>query len=309
MKLRLLRYFIIVAEEKSFVKASVRLRMEATPLSRAIRALEHDIGLDLLDRAKGRVTLTPAGQAFRESCLRLLALYDEARKHAHSVANGSRERLRIGLADHLAQPNLMRLFAMCREEEPATGIGILWMTAGDLLAAIDHDIIDAGITVDGDVVSGFIKEPVWSERPIAAIPRHHPLLSLERVSMADVLRYRLVLCHPDQCAGGYKLFMKSLYGSGLPPPIVAEYVPGHESMMMLVGAGYGVGFGLETQAATYNCPDIVIRPVTDELATARTFIVTSKARHSLELQRFIERARRIGGTAATEGDGATSTTS
>lgn len=187
----------------------------------------------------------------------------------------------------------MRLLAMCREEEPTTGIGLLWMTAGDLLTAIDHDLIDAGITVDGDVVSGFIKEPVWSERPVAVIPRHHPLLSLERVSMADVLRYPLVLCHPDQCAGGYKLFTRSLYLSGLPPPIVAEYVLGHESMMMLVGAGYGIGFGLETQAATYNYPDIIIRPVTDELATATTFIVTNKARDSHELQRFIERARRI----------------
>ncbi len=120
------------------------------------------------------------------------------------------------------------------------------MTAGDLLAAIDHDLLDAGITVDGDVVSSVIKEPVWSERPIAAIPRHHPLLSLEGVSMADVLRYPLVLCHPEQCAGGYKLFLKSLYISGLPPPIVAEYVLEHESMMMLVGAGYDIGFGLET---------------------------------------------------------------
>ena len=306
MKLRLLRYFTVVAEEKSFVKAAVRLRVEATPLSRAIRDLEHDVGVDLLARSKGRVSLTPAGQAFRESCLRLLALYDEARKHAHSVANGSRERLRIGVADQLAQPNLMRLLAMCREEEPATGIGLLWMTAGDLLAAIDHDLIDAGITVDGDVMSSFIKEPVWSERPVAAIPRHHPLLSLERVSMADVLRYPLVLCHPEQCAGGYKLFLKSLYISGLPPPIVAEYVPGHESMMMLVAAGYGIGFALETQAATYNYPDIIIRPVTDELATARTFIVTNKARDSHELQRFIERAKRIGGPAEPEGDDAAS---
>lgn len=102
--------------------------------------------------------------------------------------------------------------------------------------------------------------------------------------------------------GRLKLFTRSLYLSGLPPPIVAEYVLGHESMMMLVGAGYGIGFGLETQASTYNYPDIIIRPVTDELATARTFIVTNKARDSLELQRFIERAKRIGGMGETKGD-------
>lgn len=183
MKLRLLRYFVVVAEEKSFVKAAVRLGVEATPLSRAIRDFEHDVGVDLLDRAKGRVRLAPAGQAFRESCLRLLVLYDEARKHAHSVANGSRERLRIGIADQLAQPNLMRLFAMSREEEPATGIGIYWMIAGDLLTAIDHDLIDAGITVDGDVVSGFIKEPVWSERTSGCRHSEAPSASIARTGV------------------------------------------------------------------------------------------------------------------------------
>lgn len=68
-------------------------------------------------------------------------------------------------------------------------------------------------------------------------------------------------------------------------------------MMILVGAGRGIGFGLETQAATFNYPDIIIRPVTDKLVTARTFIVTNKVRNCLELQRFIVRAKRIGGTA------------
>lgn len=303
MRLRHLQYFVVVAEELSFTKASARLHIEPSPLSRAIRELEYYVGVDLLHRQKGRIRLTSSGEAFRLAAKRMLALFDDAKKHAHTSTSGSTSRLRIGLADSLAQPRLTRLLAMCREEEPRTAVGIVEMTADELMVALNHDIIDAGITVDGEVIPGFVKEAVWSERPVVAIPRHHPLLALDRVSMEDAMRYPLVLCHPEKCVGGYKLFLRSLYGSGLPPPKVAEYISGHEPMMLLVSAGYGIGFGLESQATLYNYPDIIIRPVTDELATASTFIVTARNRVSPELERFIERARRIGGLAKPEGDG------
>jgi hypothetical protein len=81
-------------------------------------------------------------------------------------------------------------------------------------------------------------------------------LSFDRVPFREALRYPLILCHPDKCAGGYKLFQQMFKASGLPPPTIADYISGHEPMMLLVAAGYGVGFGLESQAALYNHPDI-----------------------------------------------------
>ena len=98
----------------------------------------------------------------------------------------------------------------------------------------------------------------------------------------------------DRCAGGYKLFRQWLQASGLPPSVVAEYISGHEQMMVLVATGYGVGFRLESQAALYNHPDIVIRSATDELASASTFMMTNDQPNLPELERFIEQTRRIG---------------
>src|ERR1700730_11529704 len=69
MDLRLLGYFVAVAEERHFGRAAARLHMTQPPLSRAIRQLENDLGALLLHRSPSGVTLTGAGTV----------LYDEAR--------------------------------------------------------------------------------------------------------------------------------------------------------------------------------------------------------------------------------------
>lgn len=303
MRLRHLRYFLVVADELNFTRASSRLHIEPSPLSRAIRDLEHDVGVALLHRCKGRIKLTSSGEAFRQAARRVLALYDEARRQAHSSASDNRCRLRIGLADSLAQPHLTRLLALCREEEPLTAVGISEMSSDELLASLNHDLIDIGFTVDGEEIDGFVKEAVWSERAVAAVPRHHPVLALDRIPLREVVRYPLVLCHPERCAGGHKLLRQLFANSGLPPPNVAEYISGHEPMMLLVAAGYGIGIGLQSQAALYQVPDIILRPIADEDAIVSTYIVRHREPAPPELQRLVERARRVGGTVRSEDDG------
>lgn len=294
MRIRHLYYFLIVAEEQSFARAAARVHIEPSPLSRAIKELENQLGVRLLDRAKGRIRLTWPGEVFREEARRMLAFMDNAQTRVNSASQGYRGRLRIGLADSLAQPRLTQLLARCREEEPRTEVRITEMTVNEMLQALRHDQIDIGFTVDGEAANGCLKDMVWAERPVIAIPTHHPLLSCDRVSVAEALRYPLILCHPERCAGGYNAFRRCISDGVSPPPSVAEYVSGHEPMLMLVAAGYGIGIGLESQIALYNHPDVIIRPVVDEVPNAATFIVVPEKPASKELERFIKRAQEIG---------------
>ena len=86
VELRQLRYFVAVAEELHFGRAAERLHMSQSPLSRAIRELERDLGLVLFIRTTRHVELTPAGLALLERARRALAeievAVDEARRAA-----------------------------------------------------------------------------------------------------------------------------------------------------------------------------------------------------------------------------------
>lgn len=294
MRIRNLHYFLVVAEEQSFVRAAERVHIEPSPLSRAMKELETQLGVRLFHRAKGRIKLTWPGEVFREEARRIVAFVDGAQTRVHSASRGFRGRLRLGIADSLAQRRLTQLLARCREEEPLTEIRINEMKVSEMLKALAHDQIDIGLTVDAEIVRGYVKTIIWDERPAIAIPTHHPLLSFEKISMEEAFRYPLILCHPERFAGSYNAIRRWRNLGGTPAPSIAEHVSGHEPMMMLVAAGYGIGIGLESQLALFRHPDVIVRPVTDDIPNTATFLVTLENSLPPAVERFIKRAQHIG---------------
>lgn len=295
MRIRHLRYFLIVAEEQNFARAAAKVHIEASPLSRAMKELESDLGVHLFRRNKGRIQLTWAGEVFRKEARRILTFIEDARVRVRAAAQGYQEQLRIGLTDRLAQPQLARLLALCREEEPLTTIRITEMTVNEMVDALNHGQIDAGFTVHATPGDGLHTQRVWLDNPVIAIPKHHPLLALDTVPLNEAAQYPLILYHPELCSGGHDVVHRWFQDAALQPPSNTDYVSGHEAMMMLVAAGYGIGIGLESQITLYSHPVVIIRPTTDNITNAATFIAIPDKPPSDELIRFITRAQHIGG--------------
>jgi DNA-binding transcriptional LysR family regulator len=291
MRLRNLRYFLAVAEEQSFTRAAARVHIEPSPLSRVIREMEVDLQVPLVYRRRGRLRLTQAGEAFRDDARRMLSFMESARARVRSVGHGGRGCLRLGLTNPLAQPQLIRLLTRCREEEPHTEIRILEMGVGEMVQALNHNRIDAGFTVHPEPNEALHSEIVWRDRFAVVLPWNHPLLSLERIPRRAIVQCPVLLFHPESCPGGYDLIRRWLFPAASSPKI-AEYVSGHEAMLMLAAAGYGVGVGLESQIALYRYPGVIVRPVAD-MPTTATFIVTSNRAPSEALSHFVHRVRQI----------------
>jgi DNA-binding transcriptional LysR family regulator len=89
MELRHLRCFIAVAEELHFARAAERLHIEQSPLSRAIKELEEELGVSLFARTTRSTRLTRAGTLFLEHVPRVFAALEQARDSVRAAALAS----------------------------------------------------------------------------------------------------------------------------------------------------------------------------------------------------------------------------
>jgi LysR family transcriptional regulator, benzoate and cis,cis-muconate-responsive activator of ben and cat genes len=97
MNLRQLRYFIAVAEERSFGRAAARLHVSQPPITRQIHMLESELGVLLFERTQWGVNLTPAGEELLASASQIEALVDYAADRARRAGLGAIGRLDVGV--------------------------------------------------------------------------------------------------------------------------------------------------------------------------------------------------------------------
>src|SRR5678815_2246399 len=97
MELRHLQYFVTIAEERSFTRASERLWVAQPGLSTQIRRLESELGTKLFIRHTRGVDLTAAGELFLERARTALAAAEAALSTGHDLEAGLAGTIRLGL--------------------------------------------------------------------------------------------------------------------------------------------------------------------------------------------------------------------
>ncbi|MBS80199.1 MULTISPECIES: LysR family transcriptional regulator [Comamonadaceae] len=297
MELRHLRCFIAVAEELHFARAAEKLHIEQSPLSRAIKELEQHLAVQLFERTTRRTSLTWAGKVFLDEALRIFACIDQAKASVKTAATGYHGRLRIAVSDGIAQPHISDLLAQCRMEEPEVEIRLSEVPLSQQIKGLNSDFFDAGFAQSNEVGEGITAEPVWSDALVVAVPARHPLLVHRRIPLREVLRYPLVLCHPDSCEGFWKQ-LKQILRTVDAKLIVADRVPSLDLMMTLVAAGYGLGFATAAHIAGARNPDVIARPLAGRSPMLTTYLLRPDSEPSEQLSRFIDRVSPLDGPAA-----------
>ena len=289
MDLRHLRCFLAVAQELHFARAAEKLHIEQSPLSRAIKELEEELGVRLFDRNTRSTRLTRAGQVFMDHVPRVFVALTQARDSVRAVSAGYQGQLRIALSEGISQARLTALLSCCREEEPDTEIRLYEVPLSQQFRGLEADLYDAGLSHSSEVGEALLAIPVWNDPMVVAVPTRHPLLSHKTLPLDEVLRYPLVLCDPEVCEGCSRQVARVLRATDR-EPIVVEQVASQDLMVTLVAAGYGLGFSTAAQVSTSNHPEIVTRPFAGRTPMLTTYLIHRIGAPSETLRRFVERA-------------------
>src|ERR1700761_9801668 len=106
MEIRHLVYFKMVAEELHFSKAATRLFISQPPLSRQIKELEDELGVQLFTRKNKRVNLTDAGKYFKEEVDAIFARLEESKSIVQQIYKSESGELKIGYISSVYQQHL-----------------------------------------------------------------------------------------------------------------------------------------------------------------------------------------------------------
>lgn len=143
MELRLLRYFVAVAEERNFSRAAARLHMSQPPLSRAIKQLEADLEVVLLHRSATGVTLTAVGSLLYDEARTLLEQADQIRARVTTAGGSS---LTVGTIADTAEEAGTVLAAAFRQQNPGVDVRIREADFTDPTAGVRAGLVDIAIT-------------------------------------------------------------------------------------------------------------------------------------------------------------------
>ncbi|HBR1111404.1 TPA: LysR family transcriptional regulator [Klebsiella pneumoniae] len=260
MELRHLRCFLAVAAELHFARAAEKLHIEQSPLSRAIKELEEDLGVALFARTTRSTRLTRAGELFLRHVPKVFTALEQARDSAMAAANGFHGQLRIALSDGISPTRLPVLLAQCRLDEPEIDIRLFEVPLSQQINGLNDDLYDVGFAQSDEVGDGIHAEPVWHDPLMVAVPARPPILSHRRIPLDEVLRYPLVMCDPQMCEGHARQIARVLRTSNA-EPLVVEQVTSFDLMMALVSAGFALGLTGASQINGSREPGVVGRPL------------------------------------------------
>lgn len=183
MDLRLLRYFVAVAEERHFGRAAARLHISQPPLSRAIQRLEADLGTRLLHRSAVGVTLTAAGTMLYDEARSLLERAEQVRAR---VAAAGAPALTIGTIADTAEEAGVRLAAEFRRQNPGVDVRVREADFADPTAGVRAGLADVAVTRTPFDRTG-ISTLVLRSDPVGVVLRaDDPLARLAAVQTRDL---------------------------------------------------------------------------------------------------------------------------
>jgi DNA-binding transcriptional LysR family regulator len=290
MEFRHVRSFLSLAETLHFGRSARLLNLSQPALSLQVKALEGELGVQLLARNRQGTVLTEAGQAFREDAAIALEKLEFAKRKAQWASAGRLGHIRIGFistAGFEIVPNLMRRF---RKSYPDVEFSIRNILTGAQLEMIG----------DGSLDVGFLRLPIENRNEIevttvhrepfvAILPSWHSLSAKKEIRLRELKGNPFVLYAREYAPGFRDLLTRILSNAGVVPNVVqtAGEMP---TLISLVDAGVGVSI-VPISVAKRIVSKVTMCSIADRLPESEVGLAFARQNTAAVVRRFCEFAR------------------
>jgi DNA-binding transcriptional LysR family regulator len=258
---RLLRYFAAVAAEGNLTRAAERLFVSQPALTKQVRQLESQLGVQLFTRSRSGMTLTAAGEALSARTPALLAGWDQALRETKGAASRAARVLRVGFmssAANEATQQIIAAFARCR---PGWRVDMRQAAGSDPSAGLASGEVDVALLrlpfpgQDEMRIEVLLTEPRW-----VVLPAGHPLVERDQICFRDLWDEPFVAASEE--TGWWRDYWLAT-GERQGHPVRIGFVTDQpDAWLTAIANGYGIALAPESAARYYARPGIIYRPVT-----------------------------------------------
>jgi DNA-binding transcriptional LysR family regulator len=193
MELRHLRYFIAIAEERSFTGAAERLWIAQPGLSTQMRRLEAELGVQLFERHSRGIDLTQAGKLFLERARVAVSAADVALATGRDLEAGVSGSLRLGLATGARWPLAAELLLRFAQARPGVELAVVEAYGGTLRRDLRAGRLDALIAPAGYGSGDLGALELGYEDWVVLVGTAHPLAGIGAVDAEDLQGERIAI--------------------------------------------------------------------------------------------------------------------
>lgn len=291
MELRHLRYFTVLAEELHFGRAAGRLGISQPPLSQQMRALEMELGAQLLVRSTRRVELTAAGRMFLDEARAVLVQAERAMEVARRAQRGEIGELSIGMFPSAPLiPAVGHSIRMFRRRYPDAHLRLDEFESRQQIQALADGREQVAITrsVAAPMLPpGLTATELVRERLVVIMRKDHPLAHWRRHLSIAALRNEPFIFYGDRMGLALPGQVTALCQAAGFSPRVSQIAGANATIVGLVAVGMGIAIVPEAMARLRH-DSVVAHPVADAAATTLVWIVQRQEEHSPLVRSFLD---------------------
>ena len=294
MNINQLRYFVAVAEQRSFTKAANQYYLSQPAVTQQVRALEEALGVQLLDRNSRPVSLTPAGAVFLTEAKAILERMNSAVSRARDASTGLVGSVRIGYTKGYERSDLSNKLRTFHRDYPNILLTCFRCDTDMLAAGLlngEYDIIftwdSTNIRQDSQVELRLVERA----RLVVALYGSHPFARRTALHRSELKNETILFMTPSSTGASFgdDHFMQLYQQAGYLPNILLRSND-VESILMMVAAEEGISIlpAYCTDKLT-NADNLIFVPLLGEEETEDILAVWRKDDPSQALRHFLER--------------------
>jgi len=284
MEIHQLKYFLTLVKYKHFTLASEELCISQSSLSKHVKSLESELGIQLINRSTRNMELTSFGEEFYVFSKKVIEDYSEMNIQLNKHLDLEKQYLKIGALPVMNQHGITALIASFEKNFPIIHVEIIQRKTKELITMLKNGELDVAFFITDSLTdTNFHTYPIMYDELVLITHKEHPLAKEKSISFSEISEEDFIFF--DFASGIHDVSINACKKAGFTPNIIHKCNQ-IDTILELVSEGIGVSLLLDKVVSYFNNPRIEILHFANSIKATTVLAIPKNKKTSQSIATF-----------------------